>query len=277
MSDTYFDRVEAELARLTREGAHLRTRQTSHGRLGGPAQLFSAIGAAASVGVVAAIVVLALGTHRAAMAPTTAPSPTAPGAASALVANFRLLRRPEQTGDGGPVGLGLGTCPIPRTPTRLHDTNPLIPNATRRVVVPCGDGPTALQRRYGLENPPGLPIRHVSIPTTRIQTWLIAGSRGACWNAVGPQPGHVIGERCFPAAGVGRRILVGTVPRVGASGFEIGLVTDTARAVELRRRDGTTKVLSLANGYFYTTYHSGDEILADTGSGVRVIQTFVAP
>lgn len=92
-------------------------------------------------------------------------------------------------------------------------------------------------------------MRHVSIPTTRIQTWLIADSRGACWNAVGPQSGHVIGGRCFSAAGVGRRILVGTVPRVRASGFEIGLVTDTARAVELRSRDGTTKVLSLTSGY----------------------------
>lgn len=153
MSDTYFDRVEAELAQLTREGAHLRMRQTSHRRLGGPARLFSAIGVAASVAVVAAVVVLALGTHRAAMAPSTAPSPTAPGAAPALVANFRLLCRPEQTGDGGAVGLRLGTCPIPRTPTRLRHTNPLIPNADGRVVVPCGDGPTALQRRYGLENP----------------------------------------------------------------------------------------------------------------------------
>lgn len=275
MSDNYFDRVEAELERLTTDGAHLRARPALMRRFRIPTWVPATVGLSLSAAIVAMVAVLTFGTHHRSAAPPTALSGGGGTTAPALLANFQLLRRPAQPGDRSAVGLSLGTCTITRTPKPHRQSNPLMPQ--QRPPAVCGAGPTGLQRRYGLEDPPSLLLRGASIPTTSIKTWLIAGSRGACWDAVGPRPDHVIGERCFTTADLDQRILVGTIPRPARSGSEVGLVTDKALGLALRKPDGTTTPLPLAEGYFFTAYQPGDKILADTSAGIRPIQSFGSP
>lgn len=276
MTDGYFDRVEAQLAQLTRSGAHLRGATRPRAWFSARGRTASVMAGAISLAVVAAVVVVAFRARPQSAPRRVAPAGTSARVAAALQANLQVLRRPEQRQDRNAVGLGLGTVPCSVRQARRPQSNPSTPAATRGTTfcTSATPGPTALQRRYGLEDPATLPIRHVAIPTTRIEGWLIAGSRGACWNAVGPRRGHVIGERCFSSTVVTHSILLGTIRGGKSSGFEIGLVTDTAHAVELRHGNGRTTILPLRDGYFYARYRTGDTIVADTADRPTIIQTF---
>jgi hypothetical protein len=90
-------------------------------------------------------------------------------------------------------------------------------------------------------------------------------------NAVGPDSGHVIGERCFTTFGLNEELLLGAIPQTKRS--EIGLVTDRVLSLALRTARGDDRPVPIIEGFFATAYQHGDTLLASTKNGIRTLQS----
>lgn len=194
-----------------------------------------------------------------------------PNEANPIFDYLSIARRPQRPSDVRQVvGLSLGTCPVRRVAPK-RSQNPLLARGPT-VQIACAGG-TDVQLRYGLQNPSQALIRRADLHGTGLRVWLIVGRRGACWDAVGPQPEHVVGERCFLGSELRKRLLVATLPVARGTRSEVGLLTDRVSALSLRTAT-STKLVRVVDGFFFVSPSAGDELLAQTGPSVKVIQRF---
>lgn len=234
----YFDRLEAQLGALLKQGAHRR----GIGRLVLP-RIGGVVALVASTVIVVGVTAAALsagGSRRPAVSGGHHASTSEID--GAMVRSFKILRRPRHSSDRLPRALaGVGVNDAALLPAPSWQPNPaslgLLPALARRAI----------------------------IPGTGFSVWLIPGRRGLCWDArdqSSPLLGGICGRFRYPAIALtdGGGIAYDR-------GVTVGLVTDRVVSLELVDGAGRQRAVPLSEGFYAASYRRGDRLIAITRTG----------